>query len=96
MLDSIREIFDILDFEFESVSFSSIAYTNFEELEDAINNRKCPVVDVLREYINSSEKNGSHATVATGTKIENDVKRIQFKNSYADDPSEPGKVHFLL
>ena len=96
MLDSIREIFDILDIEFESVRFNLIRYTNFEELADAINDGKCPVADVLKEHIDPKLKGGSHAMVATGIKNQNDVKCIQFKNSYADDPSEPGKVHVLL
>ena len=99
MLDSIREIFDILDIEFESIGFDLIEYKNFEELVNAINIGKCPVVDVLQQYLYmefdlySSDKNGSHAMVATGIKNKNGVKYIQLKNSFADNPSEQGNVH---
>ena len=93
MLDSIREIFDILNFEFESIGFDFIEYNNFNNLTDAIMNGKCPVVDVLKEYY-SKDKNGSHAMVATGIKVKNGVKHIQLKNSFADNPNEKGKVLF--
>ena len=91
MLDSIREIFDILNFEFESVYFDLIQYNNFQEFSGAIQNGKCPVVEVLREYIYPGEKNGSHAMVATGIKNENGINNLQFKNSFADDLKEQGK-----
>ena len=96
MLDSIREIFDILRYEFEWVEFKLIHYKNFEELANAINEGKCPVADVLREHIDPKEKGGSHVMVATGIKDQNGVKCIQLKNSYADNPNEQGKVRFTL
>ena len=93
MLDSIREIFDILNIEFGSIRFDLIKYNNHEELSYAIRIGKCPVVDILpsvrRQYIDNSIY--STALVATGIKKENDIDRIQLKNSYADDPNEPGK-----
>ena len=90
MLDSIREIFDILGFAFNSVEFNLIKYKNFDELTYAINiERKCPVVDVLTKYY-SSVDNGSHVMVASGIKNENNIKYIQLKNSFADDPNEKG------
>ena len=92
MLDSIREIFDILDYEIESVGFKLIEYKNFEELSDAISDGKCPVADVLNKHIDPKVKCGSHVMVATGIKNQNGVKCIQLKNSYADNPNEPGKV----
>ena len=88
MLDSIREIFDIIGIRFESVGFNWIIYENEKDLIDGINNRKCPVVDVLTSYY-SSEKNGGHVMVATGMK----KGKIQLKNSFADNPNEQGKVH---
>ena len=91
MLDSIRELFDILDYEFESVDLDLIQYSNFEELKNAINNHKCPIVEVLKEYIYPGQKGGSHAMVATGIKNANGTKCIQLKNSFADDPNEQGK-----
>ena len=92
MLDSIREIFDILDYEFETVGFDLIQYKNFEELADAINDGKCPIADILMEYIDPKQKGGSHAMVATGLKNQNGIKCIQLKNSYADDPNKQGNV----
>ena len=94
MLDSVREIFDILDIEFESVRFDLIEYKKFDDITDAINNGKCPIVDVLEKYLYSSDRKGSHAMVATGIKNINGNKCLQLKNSYADDPNEQGKVHF--
>ena len=93
MLDSIREIFDIIGIRFESVRFNWIKYINEKDLIDGIKNGKCPVVDVLKSYY-SSDTNGSHVMVATGIKEENGIKYIQLKNSFADNPNEPGNVHF--
>ena len=94
MLDSIREIFDILGVNFESVRFEWTIYNNEKDLVDAIKNGNCPVVDVLKSYY-SSDTDGSHVMVATGMKEENGIKYIQLKNSFADDPNEQGKVHSL-
>ena len=96
MLDSIREIFDISDFDFESVDFELMKYNSFEELAGAINNGKCPVADVLREYIDPAEQDGSHVMVATGIKNENGTDYIQLKNSYADNPNELGRVQNII
>ena len=92
MLDSICEIFDILDFKFNRLKSVLIKYKDFKELSDAINDGKCPIVDVLKTHY-SFDKNGSHVMVATGIKNENGVKYIQLKNSFADNPNEQGKVH---
>ena len=89
MLDSIREIFDIIDYEFDSVGYNLIKYKNFQELVTSINDGKCAVVDVLKKHY-SSDNDGSHAMVATGIKTENNVKYIQLKNSFADNPNERG------
>ena len=96
MLDSIREIFDILDFKFQSVRFNLIEYNSDNKLTNAINNGKCPVVDLLKTYLYSSEEEGSHVMVATGIRNQNGVKHIQLKNSFADNPNEQGKVHYNL
>ena len=93
MLDSIREIFDILYLDFESVDFDLIKYKNFDQLTHAINNGKCPVVDVLKEHY-SLDKDGSHVMVATGMKNRDGVECIQLKNSFADNPNEQERVHF--
>ena len=96
MLDSIREIFDTLGLEFESVRLNLIEYDNFDDLAYAINNGKCPVVDVLEKYMYSTERSGSHVMVATGIENVKGVKCIQLKNSHADNPNEQGKVNLLL
>ena len=99
MLDSIREIFDILGIDFESVRFNWIKYYNEKDLINAINNGKCPVADVLKSYYSTDTDRivpGSHAMVATGIQEENGAKKIQLKNSFADDPNEQGKVRFLF
>ena len=90
MLDSIREIFDILGIDFEAVRFILIKYRNEKDLINAITSGKCPVVDVLKSYY-SSDTIGLHAMVATGVKEDN---WIQLKNSRADDPNEQGNVPF--
>ena len=96
MLDSIREIFDILNIEFESVGFKLIEYNNFEQLSFAIKNRKCPVVDVIQAHIDPSGQRGSsHCLVATGIQKKNDIEYIQLKNAYADNPNEKGKVYLF-
>ena len=95
MLDSIFELFDILEIEFESVGFNLVEFKNFQELTNAINNGKCPVVDVMKKYLYSSEEDGSHVVVATGIREQNGAKEIQLKNSFADNPNEQGKVHSL-
>ena len=99
-LYSIREIFDILNVEFESVCFDLIEYKNYKDLSYAISTGKCPVVDVTKEYLYPSGgwkenpvKYGSTVLVATGIKKENDIEYIQLKHSYADDPNEKGKVY---
>ena len=95
MLDSIHEIFDILNIDFESVHFNLIEYKNYEDLSFNICIGKCPVVDVLHKYIfDSSFSNYSTVMVATGIKKENDIEYIQLKYSNADNPNEKGKVHF--
>ena len=91
MLDSIREIFDILGIRFESIRFNWIVYKTLEELSEALKDGKCPVVDVLKEHY-SSDKDGSHCMVATNIKEINGVKCIQLKNSFAENPNEKGKV----
>ena len=102
MLDSIREIFDILDFDLKSVGFELIEYKGLEELTDAIRNGKCPVVDVLKQYLYLkfdlffSDEGGSHAMVATGIKNKDGVKYIQLKNSFADNSNEQGRVRYDL
>ena len=83
MLDSIREIFDIIGIRFELIGSNYDEYTEFKQLVAALKAGKCPVIGV-----------DSHAMVATGIKNKKGVQNIQLKNSYADNPDQPGKVQF--
>ena len=80
MLDSIREIFDILGIPFKSIRYNIEKYnleTDFNKLEAELK-RKSFVVGV-----------DGHAWVATGIRQDNS---IELKNSYADRPNIPGIV----
>ena len=98
MLDSIREIFDILGLSFESVAFGYDSYhdKNAKCLDDAIYKEdKCPVVVVRDNFFDSEASEfTSHAMVATGVEDGYDEDEgqiwIQLKNSYRDDPNKPG------
>ena len=93
MLDSIREIFDILGYNFETIGLNFIHFKRHEELVNALDNGLCPVVDVLNKYLSPGiNDESSHAMVATGIKSDNGSHFIQLKNSYADNPNEHGKV----
>ena len=48
--------------------------------------------EILEFDLYFSDKNGSHAMIATGIKNKNGIECIQLKNSYADNPNEQGKV----
>ena len=100
MLNSIREIFDLLGIEFESIQFVSEKF-DYSSIIDAINNqKKCPAI-VGAQYDCSTGSVAAHAMVAAGVKTEtvqhgSSTKQeyfIQCKNSYRDDPNESGKFH---
>ena len=96
MLDSIREIFDVLGIRFESIQLHFDEYTEFKELVAALQAKKCPVLNVHTSYWNPESEHGSHAMVATGLKNEGGAQFIQMKNSHADNPNEPGKFQIRL
>ena len=54
-----------------------IEYKSFDELATAVNDGKCAVVDVLKEYY-STDNDGSHAMVATGVKTENNNSTVVY------------------
>ena len=104
MLDSIREIFDILGLSFESVTFGFDSYHDKDAkcLDDAIYKEdKCPVVVVRDNFFdpNASEFT-SHAMVAAGVEDGYDEDEgqvwIQLKNSYRDDPGQEGMSLLLV
>lgn len=96
MLDSIREIFDILGFPYERIRFEIEEFDigkDLKQLDDAIKVGKCPVIGVPISCWKPEAK-GNHAMAVTGiTKDEHTgVQKIQMKNSYADNPDTPGKI----
>ena len=101
MLNSIREIFDLLGIDFESMQFLSEKIDK-NSIIDAINNqRKCPaLVTAMYDFPTRSFYNG-HIMVAAGVKTKtvqhgSSNKQeyfIQCKNSYRDNPNLPGKFH---
>ena len=100
MLNSIREIFDLLGIDFESMQFVS-EKIDYSSIIDAINNqKKCPAI-VGAQYDFSTGSVDAHAMVAAGVKTEtvqhgSSTKQeyfIQCKNSYRDDPNQSGKFH---
>ena len=103
MLNSIREIFDLLGLHFESMQFVSEKFDTQTSIIDAINNqRKCPAI-VGAMYDISTGSVDAHVMVAAGVKTETVVRQhgssieqkyfIQCKNSYRDDPNQSGKFH---
>ena len=96
MLDSIREIFDIIGIRLESVGFNFARYKEFKQLVAALKAGKCPVISVPNSYLNPACTDGFHAMVATGIKHIRGAQFIQMKNSHADNPNAPGKSSITL
>ena len=101
MLNSIREIFDLLGLDFESMQFVPEKFDTKRSIIDAINNqRKCPAI-VGAKFDFSTGAVDAHVMVAAGVKTEtvqhgSSSKQqyfIQCKNSYRDDPNQSGKFH---
>ena len=98
MLDSIREVFDALEIQFESIVFKYERYHDKDAttVERAIfDEEKCPVVVVRDSFFDSTGSEiSSHAMVATGVEDGYDEDEgkvfIQLKNSHRDDPSQSG------
>ena len=99
MLDSIREIFDILGIQYEWIRFKIKKFNiekDLKQLEDAIKAEKCPVIGVPHSCWPDAkpEAKGGHVMVAIDIKkdVTTGVQKIQMKNTYADKPHIPGKV----
>ena len=102
MLDSIREVFDILEVSFESVKFGyerdKANYIGLEGIIWAIfGEEKCPVIQCpirLYESSYSGPSHMEHAMIATGIKETADGEHfVQLKNSFQEDPNEQGTTH---
>ena len=101
MLNSIREIFEIIGIDFDSMRFIVQKFSEPRMIIRAINNqRKCPAI-VGAQFDCSTGSVNAHVMVAAGIKTEivqhgTSIKHeyfIQCKNSYRDDPNQSGKFH---
>ena len=98
MLNSIREIFDVVGISFESMKFVDEKFDNERSIIDAINiQKKCPAIAGAKYDFSAGSIECVHVMVATGVKSETVGSLtkyfIQCKNSYRDDPNQSGKFH---
>ena len=101
MLNSIREIFESIGIDFDSMRFIVQNFSEPRMIIRAINNqRKCPaIVGAQFDFLTGSVN--AHVMVAAGIKTETvqhgtSIQHeyfIQCKNSYRDDPNQSGKFH---
>ena len=109
MLGSVREVFETLGINPESIKFRKEEF-NEQNIIDALRNepRKCPVItaaDFTDYFIsrNVQDIRSHHAMVIDGAlkgsefipsnTILADQWFIQCKNSYGNDPTQPGEIH---
>ena len=96
MLNSIREIFDIVGISFESMSFVPYKFDNQNSLIDAIDiQRFCPAIVGAKVNFSARTIDWVHVMVAAGVKPVGGSTQyfIQCKNSYRDDQSQSGKFY---
>ena len=101
MLNSVREIFDLVGIDFETTSLIPQKFDTQKSIIDAITNKKKYPAIVGGKFDLSSGTVYAHAMVATGVKTEHvligsSVKQqhfIQCKSSDREDPNQPGKFH---
>ena len=106
MLRSIRKVFELLEIKPESIVFQKEEF-NDQNLVDALRNepQKCPVITAA-EFTDYFESRGAptsrHVMVTAGalkgsefipadTSLANQWF-IKCKNSYGNDPTQPGKI----
>ena len=88
MLDSVREIFDILDIPFESVKFNCEIYNKLEDLVQAtFVERKCPIIEFPGDEL-------SHVMIATGIFHTQKGYFVECKDSRREDPHTPPGKNF--
>ena len=94
MLNSIRQIFEILDIPFNSINFVAEQFDQTTIINEINVNKKCPVITAADFSVSPPL---IHAMVATGVKsdwILGTTPRLEYyiqcKNSFRDDPSLPG------
>jgi len=93
MLNSIREIFDLVGLSFESMQFVQEKFDTQRSIIDAIHRqRKCPAIVGAKFDFSTGTVENAHVMVAAGVKTETVQRKffIQCKNSYRDDPNQSG------
>ena len=110
MLRSIRKVFELIGIKPESIQFQKEEF-NAQNIIDALTNepKKCPVItacDFTDFFISrKAEDIISHAMVTAGalkgsefmptnTRLA-DQWFIKCKNSYGNDPTQPGEIHYI-
>ena len=110
MLRSIRKVFELIGIKPESIQFQKEEF-NGQNIIDALTNepKKCPVItacDFTDFFISRKvEDIISHAMVTAGAlkgsefiptnKVLADEWFIKCKNSYGNDPDQPGKIQYI-
>ena len=94
MLNSIRQIFEILDIPFNSMNFVAEHFDQTTIINEINVNKKCPVITAANFSVSPPLV---HAMVATGVKSDSINGRLEYsiqcKNSYRDDPSQQGTFY---
>ena len=109
MLGSIRKIFDLIGIELESIHFRKEEFNSQTIIDALTKEpKKCPVItaaDFTHYFVskNMSTQLWSHAMVTAGAlkgsefmpsnKSLADQWFIKCKNSYGNDPNQPGEIH---
>ena len=94
MLNSIRQIFEIVNIPFNSMNFVAEQFDQTTIVNEIIVNKKCPVVTAANFSVSPPLV---HAMVATGVKSDLINGRLEYsiqcKNSYRDDPLQQGTFY---
>ena len=106
MLGSIRKVFELAEIKLESIRFQKEQF-NGENIIDALRNepKKCPVItaaDFTDYFISQGMPSSTRAMVTAGAlkgseflpsnKSLADQWFIKCKNSYGNDPTQPGTI----
>ena len=94
MLNSIRQIFEILDISFNSKNPVAEQFDQTTIINEINMKKKCPVITAANFSVSPPLV---HAMVATGVKSDSINGRLEYfiqcKNSYRDDPSQQGTFY---
>ena len=109
MLGSIRKVFKLIEINPESIQFRKEEFIG-QNIIDALRNepKKCPVVtaaDFTDYCVSKNLPTSAHAMVTAGAlkglefnptnTILADQWFIKCKNSYGNDPTQPGDIHYI-